>query len=155
MEKQKRRKGLPFESLVQTIRRVHVRTNALSDLGLAATRLRQCEWPRLPQARLILCFDYQIRRLDNTILRTSHDIRLPTIPEAPVGSYRRAATITMTQPNTSSFPKRFLARPRQTNVRHQLSLAFPLLDVRCSPAEVGWWCTRPVFILVVVAPLVL
>ena len=56
------------------------------------------------QARLILTFDNHIRRLGNTVLRASRDIRLPTIPEAPVGSHRRAATITVTQPVTNSFP---------------------------------------------------
>ena len=47
--------------------------------------MRQC----LRMAKLILSFNNHIRRSDGAVVRSARDVRLPQVPEAPIGSHRQ------------------------------------------------------------------
>ena len=40
-------------------------------------------------AKLILSFNNHIRRSDGAVVRSARDVRLPQVPEAPIGSHRQ------------------------------------------------------------------
>ena len=40
-------------------------------------------------AKLILSFNNHIRRSDGVVVRSARDVRLPQVPEAPIGSHRQ------------------------------------------------------------------